>query len=137
VPAEGRWTLTVVATDDQAQVSSTVRRFWVNSTLGFLKVQPRTLVLPPAGRSATITWTQARTAQVTVTLETASGIVVRTIAKRRFEPGQASVVWDGRQRDKTRAFTGAYRVRVAARNGVGSVSLEQQIRVRRVAGPKK
>ncbi len=135
-PAEGRWTLTVVATDDEAQVSSTTRRFWVNSTLGFLRVQPRTLFLPPRGRTATIQWTQTRPAQITVTVETPGGIVVRTVAKRRFEPGQASIVWDGRQRDKSRAFSGLYRIRVSARNDVGSVSLEQPLRVRRVAGPK-
>ncbi len=135
-PAEGRWTLTVVATDDEAQVSTTTRRFWVNSTLGFLRVQPRTLFLPPKGRTATIQWTQTRPAQITVTVETPGGIVVRTAAKRRFEPGQAAIVWDGRQRDKSRAFTGLYRIRVAARNELGSVSLEQPLRVRRVAGPK-
>ena len=135
-PAEGRWTLTVVATDDEAQVSSTTRRFWVNSTLGFLRVQPRTLFLPPRGRTATIQWTQTRPAQITVTVETPGGIVVRTVAKRRFEPGQASIVWDGRQRDKSRAFSGLYRIRVSARNDLGSVSLEQPLRVRRVAGPK-
>ncbi|CAN5238494.1 hypothetical protein BH09ACT13_BH09ACT13_11790 [soil metagenome] len=135
-PVEGRWTLTVVATDDEAQVSSTTRRFWVNSTLGFLRVQPRTLFLPPRGRTATIQWTQTRPAQITVTVETPGGIVVRTVAKRRFEPGQASIVWDGRQRDKSRAFSGLYRIRVSARNDLGSVSLEQPLRVRRVAGPK-
>lgn len=134
--AEGRWTLTVVATDDEAQVSSTTRRFWVNSTLGFLRVQPRTLFLPPRGRTATIQWTQTRPAQITATVETPGGIVVRMVAKRRFEPGQASIVWDGRQRDKSRAFSGLYRIRVAARNELGSVSLEQPLRVRRVAGPK-
>jgi phosphodiester glycosidase len=136
-PAEGRWTLTVSATDDQGLPSTTTRRFWVNSTLGFLKVQPRTLFLPPRGRSATIGWTQTRTAQVTVTVETMGGAVVRTVLKRRFEPGAASVVWNGRQRGGRLVFGGLYRIRISARNEVGSVSLDQQLRVRRIAGPKK
>ena len=136
-PAEGRWALTVSATDDQSLASTTTRRFWVNSTLGFLKVQPRTLLVPPAGRPATIAWSQTRAAQVTVTVETASGIAIHTVAKRRFEPGTASVAWDGRLRSGLRVYGGLYRIRVSARNDVGSVSLDQQLRVRRVAGPKK
>ena len=106
----------------------------MNSTLGYLKVQPRTLVLPPAGRTATIQWMQERAGQVVVTLETSSGITVRTIAKQRVEPGPASVVWNGRLRNGRLAFGGLYRIRVAARNEVGQVSLDQQLRVRRVAG---
>lgn len=136
-PVEGRWTLAVTATDDQALTSSTARRFWVNSTLGFLKVQPRTLFLPPRGRRATITWSQARAAQVTVTVETMSGTPLRTVVKRRFEPGPATVVWDGRSRSGKAVFGGVYRIRVSARNEVGPVSIDQQLRVRRIAGPKK
>lgn len=136
-PAEGRWTLAVSATDDQGLASTAVRRFWVNSTLGFLRVAPRTLFVPRAGRNATIAWTQARAGQVVVTVETLGGIPVRTIVKRRFEPGTASVVWNGRLRNGRPVFGGLYRVRVAARNEVGAVSLEQQLRVRRVAGGRK
>ena len=134
--AEGRWTLGIAATDDQGQASTAARRFWVNSTLGFLKVQPRTLFLPPAGRNATIRWMQERAGQVVVTLETNSGIAVRTIAKQRFEPGAASVVWNGRLRNGRLAFGGLYRIRVAARNEIGHVSLDGQLRVRRVAGAR-
>jgi Phosphodiester glycosidase/FlgD Ig-like domain len=132
-PAEGRWTLQVSATDDEALHSSTTRRFWVNSTLGFLQVQPRVLRVPPRGRSATIGWTQTRAAQVTVTVETMSGIPVRTVARRRFEPGQASVTWNGLTPRGRQVFGGLYRIRVSARNEVGSVSLDQQLRVRRIA----
>ncbi len=136
-PAEGRWTLQVSATDDEALASSTTRRFWVNSTLGFLQVQPRVLRVPPRGRSATIAWTQTRAAQVTVTVETMSGIPVRTVARRRFEPGQASVTWNGLTPRGRQVFGGLYRIRVSARNEVGSVSLDQQLLVRRIAGAKK
>jgi hypothetical protein len=135
-PAEGRWKLTVSATDDQGLVSSASHRFWVNSTLGFLNVQPKMLVLPPAGRNATVSWAQTRAAQVTVTAETPGGIVVRTIASRTFQPGKASVLWDGRQSRGRLVFGGLYRIRVTAKNAVGAVSLEQELRVRRVAGKK-
>jgi hypothetical protein len=131
--SEGRWTMAVTAADDEGQTSSAVRRFWVNSTLGFLKVQPRTLFVPRAGRNATIAWTQARAGQVTVVVETRSGVLVRTIAKRRFEAGPGSATWNGRLRNGRPVFGGVYRVRVAARNEVGLVSLEQPLRVRRVA----
>src|SRR3970282_1199503 len=59
-PAEGRWTLTVAATDDQGLASTTTRRFAVHSTLGFLRLAPVPLFLPPGGRAATIRWSQAR-----------------------------------------------------------------------------
>jgi hypothetical protein len=127
----------VTATDDLGQASTAVRRFWVNSTLGFLKVQPRTLVVSRAGRSATIAWTQARAGHVTVVVETKSGVPVRTIAKRRFEPGTGSVSWNGRLPSGRPAFRGVYRVRVVARNEVGTVSLEQPLRVRRAAAPRR
>jgi hypothetical protein len=136
-PAEGRWTLTVASTDDLGQASTTTRRFWVNSTLGFVKVKPRTLLLRPTrGRSATVTWSQARVANVTVTVETPSGSVIRRVTKRRFQPGQAAVLWDGRLGNRKLAYGGTYRVRVTARNAVGTVSLERQLRVRRVAVQK-
>ncbi|HSI97281.1 MAG TPA: phosphodiester glycosidase family protein, partial [Gaiellaceae bacterium] len=136
-PAEGRWTLNVSAVDDQGLSSSAVRRFSVNSTLGFLRLDPVRLVLRPTGASGTIRWTQARTAQVRVTVETMDGILVRTVAQRRFEPGEHAVIWNGMQRNGKPAAGGRYLVRVAATNGLGSVALERPLVVRRVAGPKK
>ena len=135
-PAEGRWTLTVAATDDQGLASTATRRFSVNSTLGFLRLEPVRLVLPPGGRSAAIRWTQARVARVKVTLETVDGIVLRTLAQRRLEPGDQAVIWDGRLRDGKLAASGRYGVRVEASNELGAVALEQQLTVRRTAGSK-
>lgn len=135
---DGRWALAVTSTDEEAQRSTAVRRFWVNSTLGYLRVQPRTLVLPPAGgRNATVSWSQERAGRVVVTLESKSGIAVRRIASRRFEPGVASVVWNGRLKGGRLPFGGMYRIRVAARNEVGTVSLDEPLRIRRVATPRK
>jgi hypothetical protein len=136
--AEGRWTLTVTAIDDQGLESSMTRRFWVNSTLGFLELHPpRFLLVPPRGRPATISWRLSRPALVTVTVQTASGIRVRTVARQRVGPGRASVVWDGRLPNGARVPTGTYRIHVSARNEVGTVSLDRSLRVRRIAGPPR
>jgi flagellar hook assembly protein FlgD len=131
-PAEGRWTLQVSATDDEGRSSTIVRRFWVNSTLGYLQVQPRTVRLRKRGGSVTIGWTQARTARVTVTVETLRGVLVRTVARGQFQPGPAAVVWNGRTRKGRLVPSGTYRVSVLARNDAGPVTLEGLLRVRRV-----
>jgi hypothetical protein len=114
-----------------------VRRFWVNSTLGFLELTPpRLLRVPPRGSPATISWRQSRPAYVTVSVETLGGIRVHTVVRRRYEAGTGSAVWDGRLRGGERVPGGRYRIRVSARNEVGTVSLGWKLWVRRVAGPK-
>jgi hypothetical protein len=132
-PAEGRWTLTVTSIDDQGLSSAATRRFAVNSTLGFLRVEPTRLFLPPSGRNAAIQWTQARAARVKVTIETSEGILVRTVVSQRLEPGQQSIVWNGRAGNGKLVSGGRYVVRVAATNELSSVSLTQLVTVRRTA----
>ena len=136
-PAEGRWALSLTSTDDQGLTSSALRRFTVNSTLGFPKLEPVRLFLPPRGANATVRWTQARAARVKVTVETIEGVLIRIAALRRFEPGEQAVVWNGRQASGKLAAGGRYVVRVAATNELGSVTLEQPLTVRRTAGPRK
>ena len=135
-PVEGRWTLSLASTDDQGLTSSAVRRFAVNSTLGFPKLEPVRLALPPRGANATVRWTQTRAARVKVTVETMEGVLIRVTALRRFEPGEQAVVWNGRQASGKLAAGGRYVVRVAATNELGSVILEQPLIVRRVVGKK-
>jgi Phosphodiester glycosidase/FlgD Ig-like domain len=135
--AEGPWVLSLSSIDDQGLTSSAVRRFSVNSTLGFLQLQPTRLVLPPAGRTATIRWTQARPARVRVSVETVAGVRIRIAALRRFETGPQSVTWNGRQGSGKLAPTGRYLVRVTAENELGSVTLEQPLVVRRTSKPRK
>ena len=132
-PAEGLWTLSVTSIDDQGLSSSATRRFAVNSTLGFLRVEPSRLFLPPGGRSAAIGWTQARAARVKVTLETSEGILLRTVVSQRYEPGAQAVAWNGRMANGKLVPGGRYVVRVTATNELGTVSLEQQMTVRRIA----
>jgi flagellar hook assembly protein FlgD len=108
----------------------------VNSTLGFVRVEPARLVLPPRGATETIRWTQTRSARVKVTVETTEGVLIRIAALRRFEPGEQAVTWNGRQATGKLAAGGRYVVRVAATNELGSVTLEQPLAVRRIAGKK-
>jgi len=136
-PAEGRWALSLSSTDDQGLTSSAVRRFAVNSTLGFLRLEPVRLVLPPLGGNETIRWTQTRAGRVKVTVETIEGVLIRVPALRRFEPGEQAVLWNGRQANGKPAAGGRYVVRLVATNELGSVTLEQPLTVRRVARPRK
>jgi hypothetical protein len=129
--AEGRWTLAVSSIDDQGLSSSAIRRFWVNSTLGFLRVAPARLVLPPKGASATIGWTQPRAARVRVTVETAEGVVLRAVAAGRVEAGTPTVTWNGRLASGKLAPGGRYVVKVTATNELGTAGLERPLTVRR------
>jgi len=132
-PAEGLWTLTITSTDDQGLGSAATRRFAVNSTLGFLRIEPSRLFLPPSGRNTAIQWTQTRAARVKVTVETSEGILVRTVVSQRFEPGPQSIPWNGRMTNGKLVPGGRYVVRVTATNEIGTVSLAQQLTVRRTA----
>jgi exopolysaccharide biosynthesis protein len=129
-PAEGRWTLTVAALDDQGLSSTTTRRFWVNSTLASLRVAPARVVVRPTGGRVDIRWTQARTARVKVTIETAEGVVVRTVSNASLAAGEQTVTWDGRGGNRKPVGTGRYIARVTATNELGAVSLASVITVR-------
>jgi exopolysaccharide biosynthesis protein len=127
-PAEGRWTLTVSALDDQGLTSTTTRRFAVNSTLGTLRVAPTRVLVRPTGGKAEIRWAQARPARVKVTIETVEGIVVRTVTTTTLQPGDQVVTWDGRGANRKPVAGGRYLARVNATN-----ELAQPLTVRRVA----
>ena len=132
-PAEGRWTLTVTALDDQGLSSTTTRRFSVNSTLGSLRVAPARVVVRPTGGRADVRWAQARAARVKVTIETPEGVLIRTVTSAQLQPGEQTVTWDGRGANRKPVASGAYVARVTATNELGAVSLTQALTVRRVA----
>jgi exopolysaccharide biosynthesis protein len=133
-PAEGRWTFTVSATDDQGLPSSTTRRFALNSTLGSLRVAPVRVVVRPTGGRADVLWAQARAARVKVTIETPEGVVVRTVTNATLQAGEQTVTWDGRAGNRKPVPGGRYVARVTATNELGSVALTQELTVRRVKG---
>ena len=131
---QGRWKLTVSATDDIGQTSEMTQTFVVNTTIGFLATTPRKLFLPPTGRDVRITWKQSKGASVVVTVETRAGEVVRTLATRRYNPGAQHVTWNGLDRTKKAVKGGVYVVRVVARNSLGTLDLTHDLRVQRIAG---
>ena len=134
-PTQGRWKLTVAATDDVGQSSEMTQAFLVNSTIGFLTTAPKKLFLPPLGRDLRITWRQTKDARTFVTVETPAGDVVRTLAKRRYGPGEQGVTWNGLDREKKAVKGGKYLVRVVARNSLGTIDLARELRVQRIVGP--
>ena len=134
-PTQGRWKLTVAATDDVGQPSEMAQTFLVNSTIGFLTTAPKKLFLPPLGRDLRITWRQTKDARTFVTVETPAGDVVRTLAKRRYGPGEQGVTWNGLDREKKAVKGGKYLVRVVARNSLGTIDLARELRVQRIVGP--
>jgi len=132
--AEGRWTFTVSATDDQGLSSTTTRRFAVNSTLAALRVTPALVVVRKAGGKAEFRWSQARAARVKVTVETPEGVVVRTVSSGPLQPGQQAVAWDGLAGNREPVAGGRYVARVTGTNELGVVSLAQPLAVRRAKG---
>lgn len=136
-PANGRWSLTVSATDDVGQPSEMTQGFIVNTTVGYLVTAPRKLFLPPLGRDLSITWRQSRPARVVVTVETPAGEVVRALARRSYSVGSPSLLWNGLGRDRKAVKGGSYVVRVVAKNALGTIELTRPVRVQRIVGPKR
>jgi len=124
VDTEGRWHFVVAAVDDLGRSSSADQPFWVNNTLGNLRV-PRT-VLVRAGRRLTIgTFKLTRPAKVTTRVESTNGVVVRKLGSARIGAGTAGVRWDGRDRRGNLVYGGRYVLRVRAQNQFGPSDLTQ------------
>jgi flagellar hook assembly protein FlgD len=127
---EGRWRWVINAVDDQQQQSKVERLFYLNNTLGYLKINPRRVVLHKRGGSVRIRFRLAHPAAVTLTIRTASGARVRTIRKR-LRAGQTSIRWNGRYGNGVRAFSGPYIAQVQTSNAFGPAKLERRFFVRR------
>jgi hypothetical protein len=124
VDTEGRWHWLVTAVDDLGRQSSADQPFWVNNTLGNLRV-PRT-VLVRGGRRLTLgTFKLTRSATVTTRVESTNGVVVRKLGSAKIGAGTASVRWDGRDRRGNLVYGGRYVLRVRAQNQYGSTDLTQ------------
>ena len=130
VDTEGRWHWIVSATDDLGRQSSTDQPFWLNVTLGKLRV-PAAVVVRGRRRVRVATFTLTRPARVTTTVESTNGVLIRTVGSARVSGGIVSVRWDGRDRRKNVVYGGRYLVRVRAANGFGASELTQTFRVRR------
>ncbi len=134
-PAEGVWKLAVAATDELGQQTGMTQTFIVDDTLGFLQTSVPRLFLPPGGRDLTISWKLTRQARVVVTVESKTGEVVRALARRRYDTGAQSVVWNGLDRAKKRVKGGVYLAHVVATSALGTVELTRTFTVRQIAGP--
>ena len=127
---EGRWRWVINAVDDLGRESRAERVFFLNNTLGYLRVDPSRVVVRRRGGSLRVGFRLTRPARVTLTIETASGAKVRTIQKR-LRAGQTSIRWNGRYSSGVRAFAGPYLARVRASNSFGPSELERRFVVRR------
>lgn len=127
---EGRWRWVVNAVDDQGQQSKVERMFYLNNTLGYLRVRPTRVVVRRRGGSLRVRFRLAHSARVTLTIETAGGARVRAIT-RRLGRGQKSIRWNGRYGNGVRAFSGPYVARIRTTNAFGPSELERRFLVRR------
>ena len=131
VQLEGKWRLTVTATDDRAQVSTADRFLDLNNTLGSLAVQPSSLRLGQSGTRLTASFSLSRPAKVTATIETAKEIVVRVLTRASFDAGSYALTWNGRDGAGRLAYGGSYQVHVVAMNDTGRVDLRAPFTARR------
>jgi hypothetical protein len=128
----GRWRWVVSAVDSQGRRSSVERSFWLNDTLGYMRVAPTALKLRPRRRNAVVArFRLAYRARVTPSIWTPHGVLIRRLPTRTLGPGTRAVAWNGRFDNGRLVYRGAYVFRVFAQNSFGPVSLTQRFRVRR------
>jgi hypothetical protein len=123
--AEGKWHWNVQAVDDLGRVSTVDRTFRYDTTL-------RSLTAPAAARAtAAVRFTLTRPAKVSLRIETAGGVVVRTLPTSDLPAGPQSLVWDGALPQGTRAYAGTYVAHVFATSATGTSDLAVQFAYRR------
>jgi len=128
----GRWRWVVSATDDQERDSSIERAFWVNDTLGFLRVSPRAARFKARRRNRVVArFRLTHTATVVGTVRTRTGVLVRRLGPVRLGAGTRAIRWDGRYRSGRLAYRGSYVFSVFAKNAYGPVTLAKPFGVRR------
>jgi flagellar hook assembly protein FlgD len=129
VEVEGKWRFNVTATDTTGQSSAADRLFTLNQTLANLTLSTTSTTVRSGVRG---TVTLAHPARVVVNVLTASGIVVRRLARGvDLQPGTYSYGWNGRRDSGVRAFGGRYVFRITATNEFGTVDLTKPFTARR------
>lgn len=134
---EGKWRFLVTATDDLGLPSTIQRDFSLNLTLGFGKADGGTLVVPRQRPRVVAFFTLAHPATVTSRIETRSGVVLRTLDRKSYEPGSVQVAWDGVTKTGAVVYSGRYVARVIATNELGSVELTAPFTVRRSSAGRR
>jgi hypothetical protein len=111
---EGTWRWDVSATDDAGRTSTIERTFRYDTTL-------RGLVVPRSPRgSVSVAFTLTRPAQVTLRIESETGVVLRALPVVALQPGIRSIRWDGRLPGGSPAFAGAYVAHLVVASDVGT-----------------
>jgi flagellar hook assembly protein FlgD len=126
---EGQWRFSVTATDDQGQTSTADRLFSVNETLGNLSVRPSSFRLGKQQLTGSVTL--AHPAQLSVTVETATGVVLRVLARKAVKAGTFTFSWDGRNGARRLVSRGRMHVHVVATNTLGRAELYAPFTARR------
>ncbi len=132
---EGTWRWLVNATDDLGRASTIERRFQLDLTLGFPKPFGGTLTIPRATARTVATFTLIHSATVTTRIETTSGVLLKMLDKRRLDPGQIAVGWDGIADSGALVYSGRYLAEVIATNEFGTVELASAFTVQRLLSP--
>jgi flagellar hook assembly protein FlgD len=126
---EGQWRFSVTATEDQGQTSTADRLFSVNETLGNLSVRPSSFRLGKQQLTGSVTLAHA--AQLSVTVETATGVVLRVLARKAVKAGTFTFSWDGRNGGRRLVSRGRMQVHVVATNTLGRAELYAPFTARR------
>jgi hypothetical protein len=127
----GRWRWVVSASDDAGNTSSVEREFWLNDTLGFLRVAPAVARPRARGRPAIIArFRLAHDARVTGSISTKAGVLVRRLRPVQMQAGNRSLAWDGHYANGRRVYGGAYVFDILAQNAFGPTDLSRPFIVR-------
>ena len=128
----GRWRWVVSAVDDQGRKSSVERSFWLNDTLGYMRVAPRAVRLRSRARNVVAArFKLAYKARVIPTIWTTSGVLVRKLPAKTLGAGTRTIAWNGRFSNGRLVYRGGYVFKVFAQNAYGPVDLAQPFSVRR------
>jgi len=128
----GHWRWVISATDNQGQASSVERSFWLNDTLGFMQVAPRSTRVTKKTRTAVVArFKLAFPARVTASIWTPGGVLIRRLPARNLAAGTRTVAWNGRFQNGRLVYRGRYVFKVFAQNAYGPVDLDQSFVVRR------
>jgi hypothetical protein len=128
----GRWRWVVKATDTTGQESSVERAFWLNDTLGFIRVAPRSVKLRKKSRRAVVVrFKLAYPARVTPSIWTTRGTLIRKLPARNLAAGTRAIAWNGRFQNGRLVYRGRYVFKVFAQNAYGPVDLNGRFVVRR------
>jgi flagellar hook assembly protein FlgD len=129
---EGRWRLTVNATDAEGRSSSAERSFSLNNTLGFITVKPlRAVVHRRRGGRVTIGFQLTRPARVSIAITSKTGQLLRVVRNASAPAGRVVAFWDGKYPNGKPVFSGAYVAKVMAISRAGRAELARSFRVRR------